>query len=576
MLVDLEQFKALAEFVATSQSVEAVALDFETTGLRPRAGARAFLLGISVDGTTYSYFFEGGEVEHEAVHKLVSNPRIKYLAHNAKFEMGFLMEQWGAEIKGHVWDTEVMARLQYNNHRSYSLQNCAERIGNTKYPPMLAWNKKYGHEHYDYAPIDIIIEYVEHDAQLSWLLFIDQRDTFREWHKSDVPPAALVSLEVRTTKNLFKMERIGLRLDVEYARRALAHERGRAAAAKEEFGKLTGVSFVDSAKTLTPVFDNLKLPYGKTEKGGDSFNSDALLPHAEHSVVKCILEYRNANKRASTYWENFLTMHVDGYLYPEIWQAGAATGRFSVTNPACQTWPDDFEDPTEYPIRRALIAPEGCDVVSMDYKGMELRFEVDQAECEYMINVILTGADMHQRVADAAGVPRSLGKRGRFLRQYGGGIEKMSKSLGISMDMARRIAKALDEESPAARGHRRGLINSLKYGRRFGYNWMGRRYFFDKGFEYKYPNYWNQGGCSEILRVAIDDITILLEKYAHPATRIVLPIHDELALYWDKRDRHLIPEVKELMIKAYRIKKTLGMDVSAAIGPNFHDLTELE
>jgi hypothetical protein len=76
---------------------------------------------------------------------------------------------------------------------------------------MLAWNKKYGHEHYDYAPIEIIIEYVEQDAQLSWLLFIDQRDTFREWHKSDVPPAALVSLEVRTTKNLFKMERIGLR-----------------------------------------------------------------------------------------------------------------------------------------------------------------------------------------------------------------------------------------------------------------------------------------------------------------------------------------------------------------------------
>jgi DNA polymerase-1 len=586
MLITLEKLEELAAWVASSTTIEAMAVDFETNGLNARTGSRAFIMGLCIDGTNYAYFFQRGTQrdvfwnetlgarERAAMRKLFSNPRIKILAHNAKFEMAFLEVQWDVEVKGPVWCTEVMARLQFNNHFRYDLQSCAERIGSSKHAPMLAWLKKHGPKYHE-APHELVVPYVMQDAWLSWALFIDQRDTFREWDKTEVPARGIVVLEMKTTKNLHKMEAVGLHYDVEYGRRAHAHELSRAVAAKNEFMKLAGVSFVDSEKRLRPVFDAHDIPYGKTAAGNMSKDAKALLPSKDHPIVKAIFEHRDATKRASTYWENLNAIHYNGYIFPSIRQAGAATGRFSIVDPAAQTWPDDFEDPTEYPIRRAFQAPPDCDVVSMDYKGMELRFAIDQVEDHEMAELIRTGADLHQRIADAANVHRNLGKRGRFLRQYGGGAKKMSESLGITMDVAYRICNALDNESPKLKDYSDGLMAAVKKRKSFGYDWMGRRFYFDKGFEYKYPNYWNQGGCSDILRVAIEDITEFLAKNARPETRIVLPIHDELVYHWHRADRHLVEPVRGLMIKAYRIQKSLAMDVSVARGSNFHDLEEV-
>ena len=53
---------------------------------------------------------------------------------------------------------------------------------------------------------------------------------------------------------------------------------------------------------------------------------------------------------------------------------------------------------------------------------------------------------------------------------------------------------------------------------------------------------------------------------------MLIPIHDEIVLNMDKRDLHLLPEIKRIMVEAHRDKKRLAMDVSVAVGPNFFDL----
>jgi DNA polymerase-1 len=108
---------------------------------------------------------------------------------------------------------------------------------------------------------------------------------------------------------------------------------------------------------------------------------------------------------------------------------------------------------------------------------------------------------------------------------------------------------------------------------RHGYifNWLGRRYFFDKGFEYKAPNYRIQGGCAEILKIAIDDIYKFIGSY-DLKMRPVLPIHDELVFSVPESELHHISTLKSLMVGAYRSKKRLEMDVSVAIGYNLNDL----
>ena len=102
--------------------------------------------------------------------------------------------------------------------------------------------------------------------------------------------------------------------------------------------------------------------------------------------------------------------------------------------------------------------------------------------------------------------------------------------------------------------------------------WLGRRFYFDTGFEYKAFNYRIQGGCAEILKIAIVNIDAFLKEHAHPETRMLLPVHDELVFNMDERDTHLIPKIKDIMIAAHMDKKDLEMDVGIEVGPNFFDL----
>jgi len=572
MLITSEEFIRTARLEAASQITDAIAIDVETNGLNARRGDRAFLLGVCIDGNFFSYKLTEAVTDAYALGMLLSNPKIRYLAHNAKFEMAFFKEQFGVEIKGHVWDTEVMARVLHNNHRSYSLQACAERLGLSKHVLMTEWVKANNHK-YHAAPDDLIVPYVEQDARLSYILYKEQCDTFREWeNNSPVRISGLVSLEMKTTKNLFVMESAGLRLDVPYCEASLEYEKTRALRAKTAFESMAGVPFVDSAKTLTPILAPLKIPYERTEKGKDSFSYDSLKAHRAHPIVGAILDHREALKRASTYWENFLALHVGGVIYPNIRQAGAGSGRFSAAEPNVQNWPDDSNDPDcAYPIRRAFIAPEGCDIVSMDYSQMELRLIVDEAGEMGMVHDIMNGVDFHQKVADSAKVPRGIAKNARFAKLYGAGVRKIAQMLSLPEDTARRVCDEIDESSPKISRYSYDLIRYAKTAP-FGYNWIGRRFFFDKGFEYKYPNYRIQGGCADILRIAMEDVLKFLHKNARPTTRCLIPIHDELVLQMDHRDQHLIAPVRQLMIDAAGCMKHLKMDVSVFKGPNMHDL----
>jgi DNA polymerase-1 len=519
---------------------------------------------------------------------LCGNPRLRYAAHNAKFELAFLRHQFGVEVRGRIWDTEVFARTERNDHLKYGLQACAERIGESKYPPFLEWRKKNKKLGYDKAPPELIEPYVEQDARLSRILMEKQIATFTVWQTATpVPIIGLTKVEQATTPELFEMEYHGVYVDRRYAEEGLVYEHERAKKAATEFERLSGVPFVDSRKTLEPVFVKAGLPFGITEKGNPSFTADALKPSLNHPIAKAVIAYREALKRASSYWYNLIQDSIPttdpgvGIMHPDIKQTGATTFRMSIVDPACQTWPDDSEDPDcKYPIRRAVLPDPGDVIVSIDYAQMELRKIIDEAEETAMANDIMTGADFHQRVAETAGVKRSLAKNGRFAKLYGAGVPKIASTLGISEALAQKISDTIDEQSPRIVSYSRALVKDAQR-RGYGYNWLGRRYFFSKkfdpesgrmkSFEYKMPNYRIQGGCGEILRLAIISCGPIVRAVGG---RILLPIHDELVFSIPRDQLHVIPLLKAAMIAAQKDKRILAMDVSVAVGPNLHDLEE--
>jgi DNA polymerase-1 len=581
MLLTHDEFAQIAIDIANAPGGH-VGFDFETTGLSPYKGARAFIMGFTLpNGEKHSVSLLDGPPPNLST--FFSNRRLKYCAHNAKFEMSFLKKQFRIEIQGVVWCTETLSRVAYDKPftvgLSFSLQACAERFGSSKYAPMLAWLKQKGNKNgYHFAPRDLIIPYVEQDAWISWELCRQQIEVFKHWDKSSVPIKPVVGLEINTTAHLFDMEFEGLRVDTAYCERALAHEKKEIAHAKAAFEVLACVPFVDSRKTLAPVFNAHGIAYGRTEKGNASFTEENINSGSESPIVRALLKYRGATKRASSYWENFLELEHNGVIHPTINQNKAATGRMSIRDPSCQNWPTDEaeegEPEPDFPVRRAFIAEEDCLIVSIDFSQMELRKIVDESGDINMIAAFLEGRDFHQETANLARVRRSLAKNGRFAKLYGASVKRVALTLGIDLALAQVICDAIDQSAPRVAAYTNELMWHAKRNA-YGWDYLGRRFYFERGFEYKYPNYRIQGGCGEILRNAIVSVgNFLKEKRTSPRTRILIPVHDELVLNIHRDDMHLIPEIKRLMIAAHTDKQHLAMDVSVAVGPNFHDLEE--
>jgi DNA polymerase I-like protein with 3'-5' exonuclease and polymerase domains len=892
--VTLQELRELVPIFKT----QPVAFDYETTGLDERT-ARPFMVSFAWgDNQTASYFFDGS-YEEKIVMQTICHTSKVLLAHNAKFEMRFTEQHFGPIDWCPIWDTMVFDRVVYNDHMSYSLDNCAKRAGLAKIEI-----KKYMDErklftrhpdgekeyHFDQCPQEIIIPYCENDSLVSLQLYKNQRDVFRQWDQSERPIKQVINLELRVTKVLYEMERRGLLLDEQYCLRAIDHEDRIIKDSLLHFKSITGQSFTDSAKFLAPILRERGVEIGITEKGAESVAVETL-EKTQDELAKTILNYRRAAKRRETYFQNFMSLvSTDGRIHPSIFQTGAASFRFSVRDPSCQNWPDEWDDKkkeylTPYPVRRAFIAEEGCKIASLDYSQMELRLMADEADEVGMIEAFKDGTDFHQQTADLAGVPRGVAKciakdsmvlthrglvkiqdihwadkiwdgvefvchegvlsrgtqgvmeydgvrgtkdhrvftqcgrivpletawangyrlaltangaqrvrltvnkwaylsrwlvsktncfvqrlrgdffgtrgqpaiwkdddvqvpngeaarhereylcgerrvhsheaalrkftvrylqklwrtwyscaflfrrisgvvlekfarvqenirgqdrqqrglfagqhtdcvcgsaeqeqtndetcriswpngssvrlwktrkgrlpgdaalrgahresceygpyarrdikqatssqgkvqeevfdiincgprrrftvngrcvknSGRFAKLYGAGIRKVSTTLGISYEIAEKACRAIDSMSPKIARYTRELI---RYAEQAPYctNWLGRRYHFDRKWAYKFPNYRIQGGCSEIMRIALCDVHDFLKENATGNTYIIMVIHDEIVLNIAECDMHLLPEVKRLMIAAYRSKKNLDMDVSCAVGVNFADI----
>lgn len=549
-------------------------MDFETTGLRVHGKDRAGIVGFTdAAGGKFCHYLRGVS-SIESLRVLCSNKNLTYCAHSAKFELAVLAGLL-IEILGKIWDTEVNARIEKNNHMTYNLDACGERAGlGGKFEPMAAFLKKKGNKgaHLQ-APPEILEPYVEHDAWLSWSLRQHQVEVFKHWDQAGGPSIKpVVNLERAVLPHLFEMEKRGLLVNVQYCQEALEYERTQIEQAKEKFNQLAGVEFVDSRKTLAPVFDRHGVRYGQTAKGNASFTEDALLPSQNHPLVRALLAHRRALKRSSSYWSNFIELENNGIIHPSINQNRAQTGRMSISDPSCQNWSTDEEEGTLYPIRRAFLARPHSVIASLDYAGMELRKGADEAEDHSMIERIQAGADLHQEIADMTGVPRSLAKNGRFAKQYGAGIPRIAETLGVSHEVARKVSRAIEEQAKGMTAYSKMLERNC---RPYITDWLGRRFFFDRGFEYKAFNYVTQGGCAEILKIAIRDVGVFLKANARPETFMLIPIHDEIVLNLHEEDLHLLPEIKRIMIAAHADKKFLAMDVSVATGPNFHDLERI-
>src|SRR5262249_45030351 len=141
---------------------------------------------------------------------------------------------------------------------------------------------------------------------------------------------------------------------------------------------------LDSPAQVLQALQALGIPVASTAKW-------ALAPLAEaFPVVKALLDYRTVRKALTIARALPTHMHpVTGRLHPTYWQLGAATGRFSCSDPNLQQMPRTAA------FRCGVVARPGCRLVLADYSQIELRVMAALSQDPRMLAAYQTGEDLH-------------------------------------------------------------------------------------------------------------------------------------------------------------------------------------
>lgn len=606
------------------------ALDTETTGLRPYQGHRLFSIVI-YDGEN-PYYFDFQETlprsDAKALAPILANPDTLWFLHNAKFDMAMLWNE-GLTLAGTIHCTMAIGRVERNDRFNYDLDALAQLIGEKKSGAVEAYiseNDLYEAivdeegetvkvPRYDRVPLNLMREYAEQDARITWRLGESQIRAIGDLRDQALNPVkspwTIMEQERAVTKVFFEMEKVGVQVDLAYCEKARKFERDRMHAAARKFIALAGVPFVDSAKTLAPVFDALGLIYPRTAKGNPSFKKEAL-EGLKHPIVDTILQYRDAHKRFGTYLANYFTFaDSNQVIHCQMNQHGAKHGRISISNPSLQNVNKRKDKESPYPIRRAFVPRAGFFFVMIDFDQMEYRLMVEYAMEQGLIDAILSGLDVHEATACMMGVERESAKTINFMLLYGGGIAELAIALfnttlphAILKALGRRFiygsknydARLLDGLAPDIVEHNltelrkahallqqyfsrlpsveQFVENVSRAAKQRGYvlNWMGRRiYCRDKSHAYAIPNHLISGGCADIVKKAMLEIAEFLRPYK---SRMILQIHDEILFEIADDEAHLVEPLRIMMERAYphrHIPMTCGVDWSRT---SWHDKVE--
>jgi DNA polymerase-1 len=419
-----------------------LALDTETTGLRPYHGDRLFSV-ILADGPESGYYFNFRvypDIDPDQVltprhiqemNKLIfaESHRLWFL-HNAKFDMAMLANE-SCELAGLVHCTKAQGLVEFNEHLSYSLDASLQRIGLAKDDAVEKWieeNKAWAwrevdHKkqrekdlHYDRVPFSIIVPYGLRDACGTYVLgdrqisSIERRSAEATKQNSAAKPVSTIMANERDlTKTVFAMERRGVAIDLKFTTAAAAREKEQLEASMGAFAQLTGKQYKSNSQPLfKEVFadDKTRWEFNEPTKTGQvnpSFESD-ILKKFSSPAAKEVLKIRDHESRWRFY-KGFL-YHADsvGRIHPNFNQDGAGHGRFSSSNPnfqnltsdtvqvcrackheheeilpACEKCGSTDLEKKEWLVRQAIVPAPGYFLVSIDYSAMEYRFMLEYA-----------------------------------------------------------------------------------------------------------------------------------------------------------------------------------------------------
>jgi len=435
-----------------------------------------YIVGIAVAGGDQSWYFpirhqHGQNMDPKFTlkwfKKQMATPHIDKLFHNATYDVGWLLAE-GIEVQGRILDTMVAAPLVDENRFSYSLNLLGfDYVGQRKSEKLLrAAAKDWGVDAKGEMwrlPAKYVGDYAEQDASLTLRLWDRMRS---EINGQDLHH--IFALETSLIPLMIKMRFNGVRVNLDKADRVKKELKIKVQDLKADIKHRTGVDLEPWASaSVAKVFEalNLKYPMTDSEKPVPSFTKNYLKAHP-HEVAQMIVKLREFDKASGTFVESILKHEHKGRIHCEFHQlrsddGGTVTGRFSSSNPNLQQIP--ARDPDIKKLIRGLFMPEeGTKWGSFDYSSQEPRLLVHFAASmpdsmrHPMVDTIVDeyhkgDVDLHQMVADIAGINRKEAKVVNLGIMYGMGKGKLAAQLGISENEASMLLSTHQEKVPFVR-----------------------------------------------------------------------------------------------------------------------------
>lgn len=413
--------------------------------------------------------------------------KVPLVFHNAKWDVDVLEQMKVFLPVDQVYCTLVMAHLIDENEFNYGLDYLVSKyLGIHKDTKLAKAMDNYKWEH---VPVKIMGKYSEQDAIVTWNLFYYLLNKFDEYQR-------LWEATDRDFMYLLKeMEVKGIRVNREKVEVSLIETQGWCV----EYIKQLGFDPGNKKQLQEYVFGTLGLrPLSYTTKKLDPQINTKFLERTDHPWCKGFREFKQQQKRLTSYYRPYLRLAPRGRFHPNFKQHGTVTGRLSCADPNMQQIPRDSD------IKGFFMPEDGCELWELDYRTLEFRLGAVYGKQQNALDIFRSEGDIHQLTADSLGVPRQEGKTINFALAYGAGAGQLADTMGIPEEQAqsivtdfRRTYSDMYRKSKEAAVVCMGNNGKVKM-------WHGRYRHFQHSSQYH--NAWSaciQGGSFQIVKVGM-------------------------------------------------------------------------
>jgi DNA polymerase-1 len=559
---DLEFYKA--EIVGLS-------ISFKTEGyyiplLYSRADAQAHELSIGFDDVARE--LSGVFQDHD----------IKKTGHNLKFDILHLKHR-GIVVNGAADDSMVMSYLIQPNRRAHNLKDLTLELLNYRqvsYDELAGKGKKQ--KQLITVDLDALAKYCIDDSYLTLKL----KDILAGHLDKKELNGLYTTIEMPLVTVLMEMEYAGVRLDVDFLKKAAAAMEEKISAVEKEIFEMAGCRLnLNSSQQLGELlFEKMNLPVKKRTRKTKSYSTDneVLNELKNFPIVARIIDYRTYKKLLSTYLTGLLeTVDDHQRVHGSFNQTVTATGRLSSSNPNLQNIP--VGEIAGINVRDAFTAEEGKRLLAADYSQIELRVMAHFSQDPNLVEAFAKDFDIHQHTADRVfggdlfASPKEKRKRAKIINfsvLYGSGPYALSRELGVTYNEAKEfidmyfethagvkafidkiVAEAEQEpEVKTISGRRRYIPEILSANRTVKEN--GKRMAINTII---------QGSAADIIKIAMINIHRRLEE-KRLKSKLIMQVHDELVFEYPlEEEQELLQLVKQQMEHAVELDVPLKVDL---------------